>query len=63
MTWSTEGTTVLEANNPAPFYLNIKELKIRGRSIKSPTYIPPFGEQSLSIPGSSVGMIQCRTVT
>lgn len=28
VTWSKKGTTVLEANNPTPFYLNIKELNI-----------------------------------
>ena len=63
VTWSKKGTTVLEANNPTPFYLNIKESNIGGRSIKSPNYIPPFGKQSFSIPGSSVGKIQWRIVT
>ncbi|EFZ4075958.1 fimbria/pilus periplasmic chaperone [Shigella flexneri] len=62
VTWTKKGS-LLEAANPTPFYINIKELIVSGKRINSLNYIPPFGNRSFDIPGSSSGSIQWKIVT
>lgn len=42
-TYSDKGVT---ANNPTPFYLNLKSLKIGSTEVKDPQYLPPFGKRT-----------------
>ncbi|EPD9983288.1 TPA: fimbria/pilus periplasmic chaperone [Escherichia coli] len=62
VTWTKKGS-VLEATNPTPFYINIKELIVGGRTVKSLKYISPFGKQSFDIPASVIGDIQWKIIT
>lgn len=62
VTWKRKGS-VLEATNPTPFYINIKELVVGGRVVESQKYISPFGKQSFDIPSSIVGEVKWRIVT
>lgn len=62
VTW-TKKDSVLEASNPTPFYINIKELIVGGRTVKSLKYISPFSKQSFDISPSIAGEVKWKIVT
>ena len=60
--WTRKGS-VLEAVNPTPFYINIKELIVGGRTVKSLRYISPFGKQSFDALIPIAGEVKWKIVT
>lgn len=45
----------LKGENKSAFYMNISSLKIDGKEVKMPGYIPPFSSKEFTIPGGNNG--------
>jgi len=56
VTWARKGDK-LEANNPSPFYINIKSLDVGGKAVALPDYIPPFSSRSYAVPKGAGGSV------
>ena len=57
VTWSVAGKEI-KANNPTPYYMNIKTIKIDGAEVLNPEYIKPYGSTTYRIPGTSSNHVQ-----
>lgn len=49
LTWHRSGTT-LTVNNPTPFFMNLKSVRLGTTSISAPGYVPPKDHLGLKLP-------------
>ncbi|HGM5835952.1 TPA: fimbria/pilus periplasmic chaperone [Serratia marcescens] len=62
VTWKRQGKA-LQANNPTPFYINLKTLRVGGKEIKEPDYIAPFSAHTFALPKGAAGQVEWTLVT
>ncbi len=62
LTWQRQGEA-LQANNPTPFYINLKTLSVGGKEIKEPDYVAPFSAHSFTLPKGAAGQVQWTLIT
>lgn len=60
--WGQEGSK-LKGINPTPFYMNLKEVKVGGRSVGGIDYLPPFGDRTFTIPTGGSGPVTWKVIT
>lgn len=62
LTWQKVGDK-LKANNPTPFYMNLKTVRVDGVDIKDLNYLSPFSTQTLPLLGKVTGSVIWTVVT
>lgn len=53
----------LKAINPTPYYMNVKDVKVGGRSVENLDYIPPRGERLFTFPSGAAGQVHWKVIT
>lgn len=62
LSWHKSGAT-LTVDNPSPFYMNLKTVRLGKTSIDSPGFVPPKGQLKITIPASESGPVQWVLIT
>lgn len=53
----------LKGINPTPFYMNLAELMVGGKTVNERNYIAPFSSYEYPLPMGAIGKVQWRIVT
>ena len=61
VTWRREGDKLI-ANNPTPFYMNVKTLSVGGKDVPDMDYIPPMDSRSFGVPRGASGKVSWTIV-
>lgn len=51
--WTMVGD-MLKANNPTPFYINLRQVMVDGQQTEKPEYVAPFSSRSFSLPNKLI---------
>ncbi|MGK3116289.1 fimbria/pilus periplasmic chaperone [Candidatus Pantoea formicae] len=62
LTWKKNGK-VLTVNNPTPFFINLKSVRLGTENIASLNYIPPMGTLQLDASPEARGPVHWRLIT
>ncbi|XXD07996.1 molecular chaperone [Klebsiella sp. R445] len=60
--WSISGNK-LTVNNPTPFVMNFKEVKVGGRDIKDATFVLPMSQATFTTPSGATGTVSWKLIS
>ncbi|MGP2408160.1 fimbria/pilus periplasmic chaperone [Yersinia sp. 2545 StPb PI] len=62
LTWTRKGEQ-LDVNNPTPFYMNLKSVRVGDKAVENITHVPPFSSRQFTLPKGGGGQVQWQVIT
>lgn len=62
LAWRKDGNKLV-VNNPTPFFMNLKSVKVGGVDVKQLEYVSPMSSQQFNIPSGATGAVEWVVIT
>lgn len=60
--WQVSGNRVT-VNNPTPYVMNFKQVRVGGRDVKDATYVLPMSQATFTVPSGAAGTVSWKLIS